>query len=175
MVKAAIQSAFGHVKYPATGCLVNSNEGDEPELVEKAFRGRKDWMSLSAEFLDRAPEDSDASALNFFSDEAFHFYLPAYLIADIDFGVKKADPVFNLTHGLTEESKNERINPLRYGERTWFDVARYKFSIFNNEEVSAIVAYLNFKMEIGDKFERHRIKEALENYWLPRVQELKAS
>ncbi len=169
MVKALIRSAFSCVQYPAMGNIVSGYEEDEPELVEKAFKGKKDWTVLSAEFLDKAPEDSDASALHFFSDEAFHFYLPAYLIADIDFRMKKASPAFSLSHGLTQESKNERINPKRYGERTWWDRAVYQFSIFNQEECRAVVAYLELKMALGDKFDKPRIREALENYWYERA------
>ncbi len=167
-VKALIRSAFVHVKYPATACLVNSDQGDEPELVEKAFKDKRDWTSLSPEFLSKAPEGTEASPLHFFSDEAFHFFLPAYLIADIDFRMEKAYPVFSLTHGLTEESKNKVIGP---GERTWWDSAVYRFSIFNQEECQAIVAYLEFKMENGDSPDKPRVKEALENYWYKRAGE----
>ncbi len=165
-VKARIRSAFAHVKCPLVQNLVSSRDGDEPELVEKAFKGKKDWTVLSVEFLSKAPEDTDASPLNFFSDEAFHFYLPAYLIADVDFRMDKAYPVFKLTYGLTGESRNEVIGP---GERTWLDAALYKFSMFNKEEAGAIVAYLEFKMENGDSPDKPRIREALENYWLKKA------
>ncbi len=165
-VKVLIRSAFAHVKYPATGCLVNSYEEDEPELVIEAFKDKKDWTTLTVEFLSNAPEDTDASPLNFFSDEAYHFYLPAYLIADIDFRMDKAYPVFSLTFGLTEESTNKLVGP---GERTWLDAALYKFSMFNKEEARAIVAYLEFKMENGSRPDKPRIKEALDNYWLKKA------
>ena len=106
----------------------------------------------------------------FFSDEAFRFYLPAYLIADIDDVFEQADPVFHLTHGLTDESRNRRVNPRRYGERTWFDQARYKFAIFNRKQVVAIIAYLRLK-QAQDEYARSDIDQALRNYWIERAGE----
>ncbi len=167
-LKTTVKLAFSGVEYPGDWCLSGSNEGEEPVLLKEAFKGKKEWESLEPHFLDSAP-NGFASALSFFSAEAFHFYLQAYLIADIDSKLKETDPVYYLTHGLSADSKNERINPKRYGERTWWDAALYKFSIFNQKECQAIVAYLEFKMENGDKFDNPRIKEALENYWYERA------
>ncbi len=167
-LKTQIEFAFSWVQYPGDWCLSGSNEGKEPILLKEAFRGKKDWKSLDPEFLDSAP-GGFSSALSFFSDEAFHFYLQAYLIADIDSKLEETNPIFNLTYGLTEEDKNKRINPKRYGERTWWDAALYKFSIFNQEECRSIMAYLEFKMALGDEFDNPQIKEALENYWYERA------
>ncbi len=107
------------------------------------------------------------SALSFFSDEAFRFYLPAYLIADIDGLLEKHSPVFHLTHSFTNEQKDKKLNPKRYGERTWFESARHKFSVFNKEQVSSIISYLKFKKE-RDAFGANEIGEALKNYWFER-------
>jgi len=165
-IKAQIRSAFANVKYPGDWCLRDSEEGEEPFLLEKEFRGKDEWESLDPRFLDQAP-DGFASALSFFSDEAFHFYLPAYLIADIDGHLESANPVFCLTHGLDDSSRDERINPRRYGERTWFDHARHKFAIFNREEVAAIVAYLTLKR--NSNLDEKQIDEAFGNYWRARL------
>ena len=162
-----IASAFAAVEYPGDWCLRASSEGDEPYLVEQAFTGKSDWRSLEATFIDGAP-DGFASALSFFSDEAFHFYLPAYLIADLQGQLQHSDPVHHLTHGLEERSRNECINPRRYGERTWFDHARHKFAMFNRAEAAAIVAYLTVKRG-EDEFDRKRIDEALAHYWYART------
>src|SRR5262249_39757422 len=116
-----------------------------------------------SEFIDQSP-DGLASALSFFSDDAFHFFLPAYLIADIDGRLERSDPLFHLTHGLENSSRTERINPRRYGERTWFDAARCKFAMFTRQEVQAIVEYLNLRAE-STPSERKTVDEALKNYW----------
>lgn len=165
-LKEKIQAAFSSVEYPGDWCLVNSREGSEPFLLEQEFKGRDDWCSLDAAFIDRAP-DGFGTALSFFSDEAFHFYLAAYLLADIDGLLRQADPVFHLTHGLDARSRNERINPRRYGQRTWFDHARHKHAMFNVQERAAIAAYLVYKRDhsAATELERSRIDEALEGYW----------
>lgn len=162
-VEVQIFSAFAPVEYPGDWCLRGSNEGDEPYLLEEEFKGKTDWRILDAKFLDQAP-DGYGSALSFFSDEAFHFYLPAYMIAAIRGLLERADPVHHLTHGLDESLRRERINPRRYGKRTWFEHARHKFAIFNREESAAIVGYLTLRRD-ADEFERQRIDEALRNYW----------
>jgi hypothetical protein len=164
---AQITAAFASVAYPGDWCLRGSNEGDEPYLVEQAFKGRTDWRTVDPVFIDRAP-DGLASALSFFSDEAFHFYLPAYLIADLRGQLDYSDPTFHLTHGLEDGTRNEPINPRRYGERTWFDHARHKFAMFNKAEAAAIVAYLRWKRD-ADEMEGTRIDEALANYWHERA------
>jgi hypothetical protein len=122
-VKVMIRAAFAGVEYPGDWCLRGSNEGNEPYLLEQEFKGKSDWMPLDPAFLDRAP-DGYASALSFFSDEAFRFYLPAYLLADIDGRLESANPVFHLTHGLTDSGRAEKVNPRRYGERTWFEASQ---------------------------------------------------
>ena len=169
-VVAEIQRAFADVEAPGDWCLSNSREGTEPRLLEAEFKGKKDWRVLDPSFIDQAP-DGFGTALSFFSDEAFHFYLPAYLLADLDGRLKQADPVFALTHGLNDEWRDQQINPRRYGQRTWFEHARHKFAMFNKKEAAAIVSYLKCKREsdVLTDFEKTYIDEALENYWNERA------
>jgi hypothetical protein len=162
-----IVAAFAGVKYPGDWCLRGSDEGDEPYLVAEEFKGKDDWRALDSAFLDRAPNGL-ATALSFFSDEAFHFYLPAYMVADLRGELQCSNPTFHLTHGLDNQSSGRLVNPRRYGQRTWFDCARYKFSMFSREESAAITAYLLFKHESG-VFGRERVGEALQNYWSGRA------
>ena len=169
---AQIEEAFGSVTYPGDWCLRDSNEGEEPFLVTKEFAGKDDWRVLDPAFLDQAPEGW-GTALCFFSDEAFRFYLPAYLIADVRGALERVDPVFHLTHGLDDASRGEPINPRRYGGRTWFDHARHKFAMFNVAEVRAIIAYLGLcRGKELYRFDQERIDQALTNYWRQRVREL---
>jgi hypothetical protein len=170
LLKRRIRGAFAEVGYPGDWCLRGSNEGEEPFLLEKEFKGKSDWRTLDAKFLDGAPEGF-ASALAFFSDEAFRFYLPAYLIADIDGRLESTDLVFYLCHGLDDKAKGERVNSKRYGERTWFDCRRYRFSVFNERQCRVIVAYLHYKrslLEDGEP-EAELIDQALQNYWQNRA------
>jgi hypothetical protein len=165
-LKAQIQNAFAEVQYPGDWRLRGSNEGDEPFLLEQEFKGKSDWRALEAAFIDQAPSGF-GSALSFFSDEAFRFYLPAYLIASIDDWLQQSDPVFPLCHGLDDASRYKKVNPRRYGERTWYDAAIYKFSMFTLGEAAAIVAFLRFVRD-RDEFDAEMIDQALSNYWADR-------
>lgn len=164
-LKQHIRTAFASVEYPGDTNLRNSNEGDEPFLLEAEFKGKDDWNTLTAEFIDLAP-DGFASALSFFSADAFRFYLPAYLIADVDGKLQHADLSFHLTHGLTNASKDVCVNPKRYGELTWFDYVSERFAGFTMLEAKVIVTYLEFKLEAAlTELEREPINQALKNYW----------
>lgn len=169
-VKAQINAAFSQGAYPGDWCLTDSREGTEPRLLEEEFKGKADWRTLDPSFLDRAP-NGFGTALSFFSDEAFRFYLPAYLLADLDGKLAQTDVVFALTHGLDDKSREEKVNPQRYGERTWFEHARHKFAMFNVQEVKAIVAYMRYKLSLDavTDFEKGHLDEALKNYWAARA------
>jgi len=171
-VVAEIRRAFAPNEYPGDWCLKGSTEGDEPYLLEKEFKGKTRWDELDAEFLDQAP-DGFASALSFFSDEAFRFYLPAYLIADLKGELGSAEPVYYLTHGLDNASRADFINPRRYGARTWYHETSSRFAMFTREEVNAIVAYLESVRGVGNdpSPQQKRIDEALSNYWKIRALE----
>jgi hypothetical protein len=168
-LKAQIQAAFSRVEPPGDWCLRGSDEGDEPFEVEEAFKGRHDWRALTPAFMN---QPALSHALTFLSEEAMHYFLPAYLIADLDGLLREVNLVFFLTHGLDDRSRNQRINPRRYGERTWFDQLRYTFSIFGREEVLAIMAYLEFRHDRKDCPDPERIDQALRNYWQARAEEL---
>jgi len=168
-LKYLIRGAFAQVEYPGDWCLRDSNEGDEPYLVERDFKGKTDWRTLDPAFIDQSP-DGLASALSFFSDEAFRFYLPAYLIADIDGLLERSNPLYHLTHGLDNISRDEKINPRRYGARTWNDHARFKLAMFTGKEAAAIVGYLRFKGS-ADPYERENIEAALKNFWNEKIGE----
>lgn len=166
-----IAVAFAAVPSPPQWCLVANYEGEEPLLVEREFRGKTDWRDLDPVFLDHAP-DGLASALSFFSDEAFRFYLPAYLIADLRGQLERADVLFHVTCGLEDAAKTKQLNPRRYGARTWFDSASHRLSTLDGIECRAIVAYLEWKLASNAlaSFERTTIEQALRNFWWPRAQ-----
>jgi hypothetical protein len=157
-----IVAAFAAVEYPGDWCLRDGNEGDEPYLLEAEFKGKADWRVLDPMFLDQSPVGY-GTALSFFSDEAFHFFLPAYMLADIQGQLDRSNPVFHLTHGLDDLSRGERINSRRFGARTWFEHARHRFAILSRDEAAAIVSYLLLMRE-SDDFERDRVDQALKNY-----------
>src|SRR5436190_9296884 len=140
-LKDQIRTAFASVKYPGDKKLRGSDQGDEPFMVEREFYGKNDWSALAPEFIDGAPQGL-GSALSFFSDAAFRFYLPAYLLADIDGRLERSNPVFHLTHGLDSRSKSEQITPKGPSLCTWRDYAGTRFAGFTKGEAAAIAAFL---------------------------------
>jgi hypothetical protein len=166
-VKSQLTAAFSAT--PRPGTIRDSDAGDEPALLEAEFRDRPDWRFLEAAFLDSAP-DGFASALSFFSASAFRYYLPAFLLADLDGTLERVDPVFHLWHGLDDETGREPINPLRYGTTTWYERAVERFASFSTAEVQVIVAYLRLKAD-DDDVSREKIEQALSNYWERRLGE----
>jgi uncharacterized protein YndB with AHSA1/START domain len=170
MLKPLIRQAFAATPPPEPLSMRGSDEGEEPFLLEEDFREVPDWRLLGTAFLDQSP-DGFGSALSFFSPQAFRYYLPAYLLADLDEVLCQADPLFHLWHGLDDQKRHESVNELRYGGWTWFEAVSERLSGFTREEVTAIVAYLRYKAE-RDECARPRIEQALRNYWLPRAQQM---
>ena len=168
-LEAQIREAFASTPAPPPERLRGSNDGDEPYLLEEEFRQVPDWRTLEAPFLDQAP-DGYGTALSFFSAEAFRYYLPAFLLADLRGLLQRADPLFHLWHGLTDDRREQPVNPRRFGAWTWSAAIAERFEGFTPREAAAIVAYLRYKAahdELG--LDRPRIEQALTNYWLARL------
>jgi hypothetical protein len=163
-VKDIIRRAFAGATYPGDGALVRS-QGEEPNAVIDLFRGKTDWRALTADFVDLAGAASP-SALSFFSPAAFRFYLPAYLIADLDGALRYTEPVFFLYWGLDNTTRD-----LRATTQTWWEVQQAHFAPFTNEEAAAIVEYLRCKAEsrTTSEHDQRAIADALRNYWVRRA------
>jgi hypothetical protein len=177
----AIQSAFGENEYPGDDYLLGSREGIEPMEEIEPFVGLNDWTIVDPNFL-----DMHYVSLNFFSEAGLRFFLPAYLIADLNGELETADPLFILVHGFSDltvehkvgsrifvriTGKSALVNPRRYGAMTFFDYACYRLSIFTREEAQAIVFYLKHRQDIDSVgMEREQIEAALNSFWLERAE-----
>jgi len=175
-----IHVAFQGLEFPGEHFLQGSFEGDEPFEEVAPFRTHKDWAAVDASLL-----DTHASALSFFSEAGFRFFLPAYLIADLNDKLHTADPVFHLTHGFfdftvkipvgervfaIQNGKSTLINPRRYGAATTGDYASYRLSVFTQEEAGAIIAYLEYKRDYEPgSLDQPRIDAALKSFWRKRA------
>ena len=175
-----IEATFAGNAFPGARFLQGSFEGCEPYDEVGPFEKLEDWRGIEAVFL-----DAHASALSFFSEAGFRFFLPAYLISDLRGLLCTADPLFHLTHGFSDRTteipagdrtiaikhgKSAFLNPRRYGAMTSYDYARYRLSVFTREEAGAIVAYLGFKRDADpDVIDEHAIDAALDSFWLERA------
>ena len=163
-----ITMAFADVAYPGDDDLTDSTYGEEPAALVRDFRGRTDWRALDAGFLDQAPEGW-SSALSFFSSKALHFYLPAYLVADVSGDLKCSDPVSRLCLFVTPLGGRQRIAKA-WGGGSMGEYAREGFKCLDARQVSAVVAYLWWRLESLGGYDP-TIEQALENYWLVREAE----
>jgi len=175
-----IRQAFCETERPDDAFLQGSHEGCEPGESVAPFIGVADWSQL-----DPAMLDASYNALSFFSEGGFRYFLPAYLIADLQDRLQTADPVFHLTNGFSDKvvkipagqriyektiGKSAFVNPRRYGAMTWHDHARCQLSVFTSEEAGAIVAYLEYKRD-ADPYgiNAEDINAALDSFWRDRT------
>jgi hypothetical protein len=174
-----IRQAFQHTARPHDAFLQGSHEGCEPGETIAPFFGVAEWSQLDPSML-----DAGYTALSFFSEGGFRYFLPAYLIADLQDQLQTADPVFHLTNGFLDKTislpagsrvyektigKSAFVNPQRYGAMTWHDHTRCRLSVFTREEAGAIVAYLEFKRD-ADSYgiNASEINAALDGFWRER-------
>jgi len=161
-----IERAFASVVYPGDDQLTDSTYGEEPAALIEDFRGRTDWRILDAQFLDQAPQGW-STALSFFSGPALHFYLPAYLIADLRGQlVHGSDPAFRLSWGVRPAGARRRI-ARAWGGGTIGERGRHDFAAFDAAQVAVIVDYLWWKLDQGYD---PTVEQALEHYWLERAE-----
>ena len=171
-----IREAFCDTERPGDAFLQGIHEGCEPGESVAPFIGVADWSQLDPAIL-----NASYNALSFFSEGGFRYFLPAYLIADLEERLQTADPVFHLTNGFFDKvltmpagprvyektiGKSAFVNPLRYGAMTWHDHARCQLSVFTREEAGAIVAYLEFKRDADlHRLNADEINASLESFW----------
>ena len=175
-VIAAIEAGFARTTRPSAPFMVGSREGCEPGESVEPFLNLTDWRGIGPAVL-----DGHYTALSFFSEAGFRFFLPAFMIADVRDQLQTADPSFHLTHGfhriavstpagVVTTGGTGLLNPQRYGAITWDDTARFRLSVFTREEATAIVAYLEWRRESDhSELSRAAIDSALERFWLERA------
>ncbi|RHX84296.1 DUF6714 family protein [Leptospira stimsonii] len=159
-----IESAFQQTLHPGDENLVAHPSDPESQLVAQHFAGKRDWRSLTSVFL-----NEPRGTLSFFSDMAFRFYLPAFMIADVQGTLEWDDPSVRLCWFHTGSSGEQRIAKV-WGGGTIKQRAEDCHRHFDSRQVSAIVAYLWWKLATS-KDEDLCVTEALENYWLKREEE----
>ena len=148
-----IREAFSQTDHPGDGFLHGSREGDDAFEAVEPFRGHTDWSTVDPAIL-----DENYDALSFLSEGGFRFFLPAFLIADLNGLLETADAVFHLASSFHDTTvnvpigdqvfekrigKSALLNPRRFGAMTFEDYARFRLSVFTREEAAAIVAYIS--------------------------------
>jgi hypothetical protein len=175
-----IRQAFHDTEHSGDAFLQGSHEGCEPGESVAPFIAVTDWSQLDPVVL-----DGSYNVLSFFSEGGFRYFLPAYLIADLEELLQTADPVFHLTNGFSDQvvnlpagqriykktiGKSAFVNPRRYGAMTWHDHVRCRLSVFTREEAGAIVSCLEYKRDKDSHgLNREAIDAALDSFWRDRA------
>lgn len=164
-----IETSFADVQFPGDDDLTDSTYGEEPALLIEEFSDKVDWRVLTTDLLNKSP-GGYGSALSFFSYRSLRFYLPAYLIADIEDRLESiSDPAFRLCVNVTPGGGKQKLAKV-WGGGTMGDRDKAGFDLFSPKQVSAIAAYLWWKLESVGGYDEV-IEQALINYWLPRAEE----
>jgi hypothetical protein len=136
-----IISAFSSTPYPGDNNFCGSRMGEEPAEYTIMFRGCH-WQTLDTFFLSR-----NHSALSFFTDAGFHYFLPAYMLAQLR---DEADDIcFRLYYGLTDNTDLDE-DSLKL------------FSTFTKQERAAVYDFL---CHVKSEYDAEDIEKAIKNYW----------
>ena len=166
-VTLRIRTVFADVPRPGNWALCGSYEGPEGPDAATAFSRLDRWQDADATFL----HAGRMQQFHFLSDEGFRYFLPAFLVADLD-GHREGggrDVVWLLASDFRREQCDEPVNAMRFGARTWSDCGRYRFSTFTKAEAQVIVAYLRWKLLDADPDDAADVADALDSYWLKRI------
>ena len=142
IVVEKIERAFSQVQFPGLNNLVIGNRNDDEVIGTKlVFERITNWHSVDPLILDTAP-DGLASALSFFSPIGFHFFIPAFMIADLMGKLRSVDPTFFLCIHLTELKTPDGVTLETDLNRKFPNEAVERLSAFNREQCKAIASYL---------------------------------
>ncbi|NJR42201.1 MAG: hypothetical protein HC767_05635 [Akkermansiaceae bacterium] len=138
-----IRAAFEGVKlgdgvglYQAQG--IDDHESDEACSIFRERDEKDDWTRITSEDLNNC-----YSSLSFFDAEGMRFYLPAYLLADLN-GEYKFD--------LIDEFTN------------WCDYKKEQYSLLSDIQRDAVSRYLRFIQDKpGNWLDAHKIDVVLES------------
>jgi len=151
-LRKRIEDAFSMSPYPGDKNLAEDPKDLESKQVARVFQGKK-WEEVDLDFLERP--GAHLSALFFFSDVAYHYYLPAYLLVSVqekacDYGTR-ADVLCALTR---------RAEP---GLRLWFDK---RHACLTPAQKKVIREFLLFTEDFSEyESARKDATQALDSYW----------
>ena len=129
-VRETIIEAFAKTPYPGDDNIAAPNWDDEG--TTEYFRG-KDWRG-------RSPKDlrQYASSLSFFTPDAFRFFLPAFMLAELD-DPETADIIaesiaFDFTQALSREDRIRQFaKPELAAIAAFFDECAQRYLTFDYE------------------------------------------
>jgi hypothetical protein len=145
-----IESAFQDVTYPGDDNLVYDNSGRYWDVREaaQAFKSQH-WKTIPLKVI-----VSNRDHLPFLTPAAFHFFLPAFLLASLLHPVEADTLNDNLIYLLTPPDETDR-------RKNWLLSIANKSS---SEQKAVIIAFMKFKMEEEPAMYEDDAKVAIE-FW----------
>lgn len=149
-LRAEIVAAFDGTSYPGNENIVACNRGPCLECNEiRDFFVGKHWRDVSSSELWGSLRLAEAEVL--FTDQAFRFYLPAFMIAGLDVleyqdhtSARASEVLASLTFNLGLQDRAERLKD------------------FNLEQRRSIVSFLEFLRDSNRQQGDENINRALE-------------
>jgi len=178
-ISEQIRKAFQTVKHPGKDRLIREGSGGttEAEDIVQAF-GDTSWQQVSGETL-----RYENAAMSFFSEAAFVYYLPAYMLFKLEH-FSEADVVpDNLVSQLTMPAATDFIEAMGYVQEMppelsgilmgaadnidehirWF---RDKTTLLSNEQSATVLSFLHYlNNNYADNFADGQIEKAINRYW----------
>lgn len=127
-LKNRVLKSFADVQYPKG--IIAPHECDECFDLRKTFKNQN-WKTIDTKII-----EENYSQLPLFSDEAFHYFLPAYLIYSLE-NFNDADD------NMVCEFTIYGVSPSKTGIREDLDYWKYKFSNFTIEQINLIYDFLD--------------------------------
>jgi hypothetical protein len=145
-----IDLAFADTRYPGNDRLSVPN-GD---LEIEAFTGYINWQDVPLEIFPR-----ENAALNFFSPEAFQFFLPAYMQWVIKDFKKRGS-----LGSLTIDSMINILDP--FAKKTDYEYAISKFALLTPPQRNTVAQFLEFLINYAEQYvDLKAASHGLSRYW----------
>ena len=140
-LKSLIKNVFASVPHPGPAYIADSHHCDECRGVVDAFQ-HTTWQTISA-----AKVDANYDKLPLLFPNAYHHFLPAFLLRSLDAagGLTWEFTFYTLT------PKNVSADPKSAMEQRWYDERTH---IFNAAQLTCLIAYLEFQSTEFERLER---------------------
>lgn len=132
-LKEHVKAAFSSVPYPGDENLIRGSSVEAQEIQE-FFRGKR-WEEITLEKLRGHPTMVSSDGPAFMTVEAFHYYLPAYLMIIID---KKPEadviPEFIINTLSVTDAPEQR--------RKWYEARVARFTKAQRRAIKSVLEYV---------------------------------
>jgi hypothetical protein len=132
-IKEQVKSAFAEVPYPGDSNIVQGSSLEAKEI--ESFLKGKHWEDITLESLRHNPPMDPSACLSFMTREAFHYYLPAFLIITIDWK-HEADVIPEFT------VRALCIPEIPESEREWHESRVANFTAAQRKAIKSVLEYV---------------------------------